>query len=141
MLKIYQIPYSKYSYCFKLYGTSKKLSIVREAITLKFMLSEPKFVNLLGSPGIDFQPGRRVRQPYLLYRPPRPHSMAESIPRNRFIGSINVYKSAYLNNSHLACLKFSLYPPTPFYFPPSGCHTKIFPTSFVVVDIPFCGVD
>ncbi len=62
----------------------KKLSIVREAITLKFMSSEPEFLNLLGSPGIDSQPGGRVRQPYLSYRPAKPHWMAESIPRNPY---------------------------------------------------------
>ncbi len=39
-----------------------------------------------------FQPGGPVQQPYLLYRPARLHSLAESIPRNRFLGSINVYK-------------------------------------------------
>ncbi len=33
-----------------------------------------------------------VRQPYLSYRPARLHRLAESIPRNRFLGSINVYK-------------------------------------------------
>jgi hypothetical protein len=31
--------------------------------------SEPVFVNLLRSPGIDSQPGGPVRQPYLTYRP------------------------------------------------------------------------
>ncbi len=38
------------------------------------------------------QPGGPVQQPYLSYRPARLHSLAESIPRNRFLGSINVYK-------------------------------------------------
>jgi hypothetical protein len=38
------------------------------------------------------QPGGSVQQPYLSYRPARLHSLAESIPRNRFLGSINVYK-------------------------------------------------
>jgi hypothetical protein len=33
--------------------------------------SEPKFVNLSRSPGIDSQPGEPVRQPYLTYRPAR----------------------------------------------------------------------
>ncbi len=53
---------------------------------------EPVFVDLLRSPGIDFQPGGPVRQPYLSYRLARLHRLAESIPRNRFLGSINVYK-------------------------------------------------
>ncbi len=38
------------------------------------------------------QPGGPVHQPCLSYRPTRLHSLAESIPRNRFLGSINVYK-------------------------------------------------
>ncbi len=33
-----------------------------------------------------------ARQPYLSYRPDRLHRLAKSIPRNRFLGSINVYK-------------------------------------------------
>jgi hypothetical protein len=38
------------------------------------------------SPGIDYQPGGQVRQPYLSYRPARLHR------RNRFLGCLNVYK-------------------------------------------------
>jgi hypothetical protein len=38
------------------------------------------------------QPGGPVQQPYLSYQPARLHSLAESIPRNQFLGSINVYK-------------------------------------------------
>ncbi len=53
---------------------------------------EPVFVNLLWSPGIDSKPGVPVRQPYLSYRPARLHRLAESIHRNRFLGSLNVYK-------------------------------------------------
>jgi hypothetical protein len=41
---------------------------------------EPVFVNILRSPGIDSQPGRPVRQPYLSYLPARLHGLAESIP-------------------------------------------------------------
>ncbi len=33
-----------------------------------------------------------VRQPYLSYRTAMLHMLAESTPRNRFLGSINVYK-------------------------------------------------
>ncbi len=54
--------------------------------------SEPVFVNLLGSPGIDSQPGGPVRQPYLSYRPAMLQRLAESNPRNRFLVSLNVYK-------------------------------------------------
>ena len=50
--------------------------------------AEPVFADLLSRPGIDFQP----RQPYFSYRPVRLHRLAKSIPRNRFLGSINVYK-------------------------------------------------
>ena len=53
---------------------------------------EPVFVNLLWSPGVDSQPDGTVQQPYLSYRPARLHCLVESIPRNRFLGSINVYK-------------------------------------------------
>jgi hypothetical protein len=42
--------------------------------------TEPVFVDLLRSPGIDSQPGGPVRQPYLLYWPAEPHGLAESIP-------------------------------------------------------------
>ncbi len=43
-------------------------------------------------PRIDSQPGGLVRQPYLLYRLGRFHRLAESIHRNQFLGSLNVYK-------------------------------------------------
>jgi hypothetical protein len=56
------------------------------------MRPEPVFVNFLWSLGIDSQPGGLVRQLYLSYRPARLHRLAESGPRNRFLGSINVYK-------------------------------------------------
>jgi hypothetical protein len=53
---------------------------------------EPVFVNLLRSAGIDSHAGGpvRQRQPYSSYRPAWPHRLAESIPRNRFLGAINV---------------------------------------------------
>jgi hypothetical protein len=46
----------------------------------------------LRSPGIDSQPGGPVRQPYSSYWPAELHRLAESISRNRFLGSINDYK-------------------------------------------------
>ncbi len=58
--------------------------------------AEPVFLNLLRSPGIDSQPGGPVQQPYLSYWPVRQHRLTESIPRNRFLGSLDVYK--YLGN-------------------------------------------
>ncbi len=44
------------------------------------------------SPEIDSRPGGPVQQPYLTYRPAGLHRLAESLPRNRFLASINVYK-------------------------------------------------
>jgi hypothetical protein len=54
--------------------------------------TEPVFVDLLRSPGIDSQPSGPIRQPYLLYWPAKLHGLAESISRNRFPSSLNVYK-------------------------------------------------
>ncbi len=59
---------------------------------LRDYCTESVFVDLLRSPGIDSQPGGPVWQPCLTYRPARLHRLTESIPRNRFLGSINVYK-------------------------------------------------
>ncbi len=61
-------------------------------ITTLYFSAEAVFVNLLRSPGNDSQPGRPVRQPYVSYRPAWLHRLAELIPRNRFLGSLNVYK-------------------------------------------------
>ncbi len=57
-----------------------KEKIIRDAS--RHFLTEPEFVNLLCSPGIDPQPGGPVRQPYFAYRPTRLHRLAESIPWN-----------------------------------------------------------
>jgi hypothetical protein len=55
--------------------------------------SSSEFVNLLRSPGIDAKPGGPVGKPYFTFRPSRlQHRMAESIPWNRFLGSLHVYK-------------------------------------------------
>ncbi len=53
---------------------------------------EPVFVNLLRSRGIDSQPVGPIRQPSLSYRPARLHKLAASVPRNLFLGFVNVYK-------------------------------------------------
>ncbi len=45
-----------------------------------------------GGPGPDSQPGGPVPQPYLSCLPTRLHRLAESISRNLFLGSLNVYK-------------------------------------------------
>ncbi len=43
--------------------------------------------------GIDSQPGGGpVRQPYKTYRLARLHRLAESVPWDRFLGSLSVYK-------------------------------------------------
>ncbi len=57
------------------------------ANTYRARICEP-----LRSPGIDSQLGEPVRQLYLSHRPARINRLAESIPRNRFLGSIKVYK-------------------------------------------------
>jgi hypothetical protein len=54
--------------------------------------SEPVFVHPLRSPGIDSKPGGPVRQPFYSYRPARLHKPAQSMLRNRFLGSLNIYK-------------------------------------------------
>ncbi len=59
---------------------------------------EPVFVNLLRSPGIDSQPGGWVQQPYWSYPAARLYRQAESITRNRFLGSKNVYKYGLWSN-------------------------------------------
>jgi hypothetical protein len=64
---------------------------------------EPVFVNLFSSPGIDSQAGGPVLQPSLTYRPARLHWLAESIPWNRFLGSLNVY-----NFRALHCCDFGI---------------------------------
>jgi hypothetical protein len=56
------------------------------------MYPELVFVDLLRSPGINSQQGGPVRQLYLSFWPARLHRLAESVLRNRFPGSINVYK-------------------------------------------------
>jgi hypothetical protein len=52
---------------------------------------EPVFVILLRSVGINSQPDGPERQPYLTYWPARLYWLAESIPWNRFLVSVNVY--------------------------------------------------
>jgi hypothetical protein len=59
------------------------------------LTSELEFVNLLRSQGIDSKPCGPVRQPYLTYRPARLHGLAESVPWNRFPGSLDVCKYKY----------------------------------------------
>ncbi len=76
---------------------SVKSTVVSTSLTPLFrrgpeLNSEPEFEKLLRSPGIDSQPGGPARLPCLMYRPARLHRMAESIPWNQFLDSLNVYK-------------------------------------------------
>jgi hypothetical protein len=59
--------------------------------------AEPVFVDHLRGPGIESQPGGPVRQPCYSYKPAEPHRLAESISRNRFLGSIIDYKYGLWN--------------------------------------------
>jgi hypothetical protein len=54
--------------------------------------AEPEFVSLLRSQGIDSQPGGPALQPYSTYRPVRLHRLTESMPWNRLLGFLNIYK-------------------------------------------------
>jgi hypothetical protein len=54
--------------------------------------SKPVFVDLLRSPGIDSRHGGPVRQPYLSYLSARLHRLAESLHRNRFLGTRQAYR-------------------------------------------------
>ncbi len=64
----------------------------RVEIGLLYRPARARICKPFKEPGIDSQPGGPVRQPYLLYRLARLHRLAESTPRNRFPGSLNVYK-------------------------------------------------
>ncbi len=66
----------------------------RVGIGLLYRPARARICKPFKEPGIDSQPGGpvRQRQPYLLYRLARLHRLAELIPRNRFLGSLNVYK-------------------------------------------------
>jgi hypothetical protein len=71
---------------------SWECTIITVHYNITFRELELEYVNLLRSPGIDSQPGEPIRQPYLKYRPARPHRLAESIPLNRFLCVLKVYK-------------------------------------------------
>jgi hypothetical protein len=62
------------------------------------------------------QPGGPVRQPYLTHRPARLHRLAESIPWNRFLGSLKglqvralIYFFCWWNNGAVCCERESLW--------------------------------
>jgi hypothetical protein len=59
----------------------------RVGIGLLYRPARARICKPFKEPRIDSQPGGRVRQPYLLYLLARLHRLAESIPRNRFLGS------------------------------------------------------
>jgi hypothetical protein len=52
----------------------------RQATEKNQYYSEPDFVNLLRSPGIDSQPGVPTQQPCLTYRPDWLHRLVEAMP-------------------------------------------------------------
>ncbi len=54
--------------------------------------SEPECVNVM-------QPGGPIQHIGISYRPARLHKLAESIPWNRFLCSLNVYRYCFLNSS------------------------------------------
>jgi hypothetical protein len=89
-------------------GWTIPLNIYPVASFKKGLGQSPEFVNLLRSPRIDYQSGGQVRHPYLSYRPDRLHRLAELIPRNQFLGSLNVYKYGHRRNnaSQLICVFF-----------------------------------
>ncbi len=65
------------------------------------MSEEPVFLDLLRSPRIDSQPDGLVRKPYFSYGPARLHRLSKSIPRNRFLVSINIYKNGLCSLSSI----------------------------------------
>jgi hypothetical protein len=81
--------------------TVKKLGLLFILVPLSQPSTEPVFADLLRSPGIDSQPCGPVRQPYLSHWPTRLHRLTESIPRNRFLGSKNVYRYGFWLEAHI----------------------------------------
>jgi hypothetical protein len=77
------------------------------------MESEPIFVNLLRSPGIDSQPSGPERQPYWTYRPGKLQRLAESIPWNRFLDSL--YVSKYGLSGAVTSSRLQSSPPIKFF--------------------------
>ncbi len=61
--------------------------------------TEPVFVNLVRSAGIDSQPVRNGTTTLFVIPARQANSLEESIPRNRFLGSLNVYKYGLRPNS------------------------------------------
>ncbi len=64
----------------------------RVGIGLLYRTVRAPICKFFKEPGNDSQPGGPVWQLFLLYRLARLHRLAESIPRNRFLGSLNIYK-------------------------------------------------
>ncbi len=76
--------------CKTLWDIKHKSTIIASANGNPWL--EPVFVGLWRRPGIDSLPGGPVRLPYFSYRSARLHCLAKSVPQNRFLGSMNVYK-------------------------------------------------
>ncbi len=56
------------------------------------MLARARICKHFKEPRNRFPAWRAIRQPYVSYRVARLHRLTESIPRSRFVGSLNVYK-------------------------------------------------
>jgi hypothetical protein len=66
--------------------------------------------------GIDSERGGPVRQPYFSYRLAMLDRLAEPIPRNRFLGSLNVYKYGLWNSVLIKQWQVARWPwPRPLY--------------------------
>jgi hypothetical protein len=78
-------PNKKFGYFLSFYVPASSFCLYHSKVSCWF----PKNIR---NKDINSQHGGPIRQPYLLYRPARLHRLAESIPRNRFLGSLNVYK-------------------------------------------------
>jgi hypothetical protein len=89
--------------------------------------AEPVFVNLLRSPGIDSLPAGPARQIGLSYRLASLHRLAALIPRNRFLGSLNVSKYGLrLLDRYLKTTRTVFPTNSDIYFVHSCLHTHLY---------------
>ncbi len=83
------------------------LSFLHVYIAPKHCTPEPVFVNLLRSPGIDSQPGGHCDNLFVVTASQSTYRLTESIPRNRFLGSLSVYKYGLWTDNILSYLLVS----------------------------------
>ncbi len=93
--------------------------------------AEPVFVDLLRSRWIDSQLGGPVRQLYSWYWPARLHTLAESIPRNRFLG---LHKRLQIRALYHQCRTFMIL----FFFFFFFFRTIFSTASSAAPQIPLC---